>query len=695
MKRRLAILCAAALIILLAATGAQATAVLEKIELPANLSVDVGTKLELDAVLTPPEAGVTIQWTSSRPQYATVKAKLGFPNTCVITGKAMGRTYIYAKVGGKVAAKCFVTVTKPKASTIKLNTKSVTLNPPDAPSGVNYTYILRATTTPTYHSDTIEWTTNDPDETIISIEPSEDGKTCTVTAVSDGSEEKSCTVIATLTKAQKPATCQITVKKIPEKYVRVTTSAVVPYMSTRPLTAVVYPSNAFDKAVTWEPVRNEGVVEKIKDDGKGTAEFKGVNSGTAVFKVSTANGRWALCSMRVKLVRYESLSVTPSSKTVEKGKTYEIKIKRSPTYVSYPDVTITSKDDSVAKVEFTDGKWIVTGVSRGYTNLYVVADNGRVKRTLTVRVLDYENSVTVTVSAIGDVMLGGDPRKGKGSFDRFDKLWKNYGADYFFAKIKSQLKDEHVVFANLEIPLINTNHVMQGSRSYIFRGKEEYARALSAGGIDAVDLDNNHIMDYTSKGYSRTRSAVSGQGIASFGLGKVAYITRNGIKIGFVGFRPESTSISKMKSGIKAVQSRCDIVIASFHWGLDKRYSPTGQQIAYGRAAVDAGADLVVGHHSHLVSGIELYKGKHIVYGLGTIVSAVERPDDVDTFIYQHTFSVTGTSVSNKDFNIVPVLMTANGKNSYNDAQPVIADGDDKTRILNKIKKYSPSKNPF
>lgn len=685
MKRRLAAYCAVALIFLFTAIGAQATAVVEGIALSSEASfVDVGATLELDAVLTPSDTGAVIQWTSSRPQYATVR-KLD-DDTCVITGKAMGRTTITARAGGKSVSR-IITVTAPKASSIKLNSKSVTLNP----SGAYSTYELRATTTPTYHSDTVVWTAEDPDS-IIDITPN--GLTCLVTAKSDGSEEKACTVTATLAKAEKSVACQITVTKIPEKYVRVPTSAVVPLYATRTLTAVVYPTNAFDKAVTWEPVKNEGIVEKVDDNGEGIAQFKGVKGGTAVFRAKTANGRSALCALTVKLVRYSSLSVTPSSKTVEKGKTYEIKLKRSPTYVSYPDVDITSSDDAVATVALTDGKWIVTGAGRGYAKLYVKADKGRVNRTLTVRVLDYENPVTVTVSAIGDVMLGGDPRKD--SFTRFENLWK-HGADYFFEKIRGQFKSDYVVFANLEIPLIDTTYKMQGSRSYIFRGKTTYARALKEGGIDAVDLDNNHIMDYGSKGYDSTRKAVGPQGIdiGSFGLGKVCYITRKGIKIGFVGFRPENISTTQVKSTVRAVQSRCDVVIASFHWGLEHRYSPTGQQIAYGRAAVDAGADLVVGHHSHLVSGIELYKGKHIVYGLGTIVSAVERPDDVDTFIYQHTFSVTGTSVSNKGFDIVPVLMTNNGKDSYNDAQPVLATGDRASSIISKIKRYSPSKNPF
>jgi regulator of extracellular matrix RemA (YlzA/DUF370 family) len=105
---------------------------------------------------------------------------------CVVTGKADGRTTITAKAGGKSVSRV-ITVTAPKASSIKLNATSVTLNP----SGTYSTYTLRATTTPTYHSDTVVWSAEDP-EAIIDIAP--DGLTCIVTAKSDGSELKTCTV---------------------------------------------------------------------------------------------------------------------------------------------------------------------------------------------------------------------------------------------------------------------------------------------------------------------------------------------------------------------------------------------------------------------------------------------------------------------------------------------------------------------
>ncbi len=681
MKKWLILCCAAALFLAFASGAALASGVVTDVRFPEDFgSVDVGQTVTVDAIVTPADTGATVRWSSSRSQYATVRALDG--DTCVIQGKRMGSTKITAKVGGKTFTKMLY-VRAPKASSIKLNAKSVTLNP----SGNHSTYTLTARLTPTYHSDSVEWSTSD--ETIVSLAPN--GNTCVVTARADGSSAQKATVTATLTKAKKSASATFTVTKIPEKYVRISTRTVVPLYSGRTLTATVYPTNAFNQTVAWEVIKNPDRV-KLTDNGDGTARVEGVRAGTSVIRVTAANGKSATCTVTVKLVRLSSLSVTPSSKTVEKDKTYEIKIKRSPTYVSYPDVTITSSNESVATVKQTDGKWIVTGTGRGYAKLYVSADNGRVKRTLSVRVLDYTNPTTVTVSAIGDVMLGGDPRKS--SFGRFEDLWKK-GSGYFFAKIKSELKG--ISIANLEMPLINTSKVANGSRSYIFRGKTTYAQALKAGGVDAVDLDNNHIMDYGSSGYNSTRSAVSGQGIGSFGRGKVCYITQNGVKVGFAGFRPESISLSKMKSSVKALKQRCDVAVISFHWGTEYRYKATASQVAYGRAAVQAGADLVLGHGPHVVGGIELYRNKHIVYSLGTIISTVTLPDDTDCFIYRHTFAVTDTSkgvaVSNAGFDIVPATMS--GSTSYNDAQPQLESGSAASKIVSKIKSASPDNNPF
>ncbi len=683
-------LSAAALVLLCMAGVAQASSVtgVTLPDLPAR--IDQGERITIRAVVEPEDAVVTsVEWRSSRTEFATVK-KMD-DRSCTITGKRMGRTILYVRVNKGKPISRVITVTYPRATAIRLNRTALTLNPAGSASS---TYTLTTKTAPTYHSDTITWKSSD--DSVASISPSADGKSCVVTAVSDGSEVRTCTITATTDKGQRQAICTVTVKKIPEKYVRVPSSLVVPLKSERPLTYAVYPANAFDRKVTFEVIKNRDVVASADPN---TGVIKGLKSGTAVVRVTTANGRSAKCLVTVKSVRYSGFSVSPSSRVIEKGAQFDITHKIKPAFVSYPGVNCASSNTAVATVDFVPtedpdddpvkGKWVVTGVSRGYATISVSGDNGRAKRYIAVRVVDNTQPIEITVSAVGDVMLGGDPRNS--TYKYFASVWKN-GPSYFFEKIKHELIG--VPFANLEIPLVNTDKVVKGSRNYIFRGRKEYAQALKDAGFRAVDLENNHIMDYGYAGYQSTRSAVSSQGIKPFFRTSVAYVYEKGVKIGFVGYRPENISLSSMRTQVRAARKKCDILIASFHWD-SSGYGATGQQRAYGRSAIDAGADLVVGHHSHLLSGIEEYKGKYIVYGLGTIASVIQRPKDIDTMIYQHTFEVTDvststTTVTTKGGRIVPVLMTTAAEKEKNTAQPVIAEGDDAARILNKVRNFSP-----
>ncbi len=102
---------------------------------------------------------------------------------------------------------------------------------------------------------------------------------------------------------------------------------------------------------------------------------------------------------------------------------------------------------------------------------------------------------------------------------------------------------------------------------------------------------------------------------------------------------------------------------------------------------MDAGADLVLGHHSHVVSGIEIYKGKHIVYGLGTFSSCIATPMDMDTFAFQQKFLVSSSGVEDGGIKIIPASIS--GSSGSNNAQPIKLSGDAAERVKAKIRKYS------
>ena len=129
-----------------------------------------------------------------------------------------------------------------------------------------------------------------------------------------------------------------------------------------------------------------------------------------------------------------------------------------------------------------------------------------------------------------------------------------------------------------------------------------------------------------------------------------------------------------MAADISAAKALYPIVIVSFHWGNEKDYAPTQNQIKMGRLAVDSGADLVVGHHSHRINPIEYYKGVYICYSLGNFCFAGHKnPDDKTSFIFQTRFRVSKDGeIANKGFRIIPIRISS--VKNRNDFTPTVLD---------------------
>jgi poly-gamma-glutamate synthesis protein (capsule biosynthesis protein) len=166
-----------------------------------------------------------------------------------------------------------------------------------------------------------------------------------------------------------------------------------------------------------------------------------------------------------------------------------------------------------------------------------------------------------------------------------------------------------------------------------------------------------------------------------------------GVRIGslaYQGWRDKKEEVmQKLPSQIEELRSKgCEIVVVSFHWGNEKEYSPTETQIALGRFAVDSGADLVVGHHSHRINPIELYKGKYICYSLGNFSFAGHsNPDDKSTYIFQIRFRVKDGIANGEAIRLIPCRISS--RTDYNDFAPTPYD-DEATieTVINLLKKY-------
>ncbi|HHX59977.1 MAG TPA: CapA family protein, partial [Epulopiscium sp.] len=224
------------------------------------------------------------------------------------------------------------------------------------------------------------------------------------------------------------------------------------------------------------------------------------------------------------------------------------------------------------------------------------------------------------------------------------------------------------------------------------RGKPEFTEILKHGNVEAVNLANNHTYDYFQKGYDDTIAALKKAGISYFGLDHQSINNIKGINIGNLGYKGWNNS-KWVKDGIKkdiaAMKQKTDILIVTFHWGDEGSNYPNSIQKDLGKFAIDQGADLVLGHHPHVMQGIEKYKDKYIVYSLGNFCFGGNRnPSDKDTFIFQQNFILDqNKKISSTDISIIPC--TVSSVKYRNDYCPTPQKGQEGDRIMNRLNQYS------
>ena len=298
--------------------------------------------------------------------------------------------------------------------------------------------------------------------------------------------------------------------------------------------------------------------------------------------------------------------------------------------------------------------------------------------------------VSITVSMVGDCTLGTDINFDQStSFDAFYQMKNDPG--YFFQNVKSIFSADDLTIANFEGTLTDSD--TREDKTFAFKAPAEYAQILTSGSIEAVNTANNHSHDYGEQSYTDTLTALDNAGIIHFGYDDTAVMDIKGVKVGLVGIYELKDHLGReqqLKDNIAKVKADgAELVIVIFHWGNETETVPDTNQMTLGRLAIDEGADLVCGHHPHVLQGIETYKGKNIVYSLGNFCfGGNSSPSDMDTMIFQQTFTITSDGVQADNVtNIIPCsISSADGYNNY---QPTPATGDEATRIKSKIDERS------
>jgi poly-gamma-glutamate capsule biosynthesis protein CapA/YwtB (metallophosphatase superfamily) len=217
----------------------------------------------------------------------------------------------------------------------------------------------------------------------------------------------------------------------------------------------------------------------------------------------------------------------------------------------------------------------------------------------------------ITLAATGDVMLGRTVNY---------QILKNKDPRFPFKKVKDILESADIAYINLENPF--TDPCPMSSTGMIFCAPPSSIKALSFAGIDVVNLANNHTKNYGQAGYDSTIESLAKESISYSDSENLATVKVGNTTLGFLGFDLVSKNLSdeKVVTKIKDAAQKVEVLIVGFHWGNEYQRKSNEIQQKYGHAAVDAGADLVIGHHPHVIQDTEEYNGVLIVYSLGNFI---------------------------------------------------------------------------
>ncbi|MCD8315929.1 MAG: CapA family protein [Eggerthellaceae bacterium] len=299
-----------------------------------------------------------------------------------------------------------------------------------------------------------------------------------------------------------------------------------------------------------------------------------------------------------------------------------------------------------------------------------------------------ENPNTITVTFAGDCTLGSDEVYGY-NYSFAAKYDEVNDPTFFFANVADIFENDDLSVVNFEGTLTDSTD-RRADKVYAFKGDPQYAEILSSSSVEAADLANNHTWDYGEESYYDTIDALDDAGITSFGYDRIAYFDIKGIKVALLGVNEHNQGEDALPVMVERIERAKDegagLILVYMHWGNEMDTVPDEMQMEFGRAAIDAGADLVVGSHPHVIQGYEVYEGKYIVYSLGNFsFGGNNNPTDKDCLIFQQTFNINddGSIEIGDDVSFIPCSVSAH--DNFNNFQPTPATGSELIRITQKL----------
>lgn len=282
------------------------------------------------------------------------------------------------------------------------------------------------------------------------------------------------------------------------------------------------------------------------------------------------------------------------------------------------------------------------------------------------------SSQSVTMAFFGDMML-----------DRnvYGIVKKKGNYFYPFEKISSFFNDYDFTIANLEGPVTDNQSVANGVDRMVFTFSPRYLPALKEY-FEVLNLANNHTLNFSAKGLSVTRDYLDENGIKYFGdpsnaegwMGQV--VEKNGLKVALIGYHAlYKQAPEKVVEEIKKVRNEADFIIVYPHWGIEYARTPSKPQENEAHMFIDAGADLIIGSHPHVVQTIEEYEGKYIFYSLGNFIFDQYFSEETQEGLSVGINLVKGEEGVGSDYNIYPLTISKS-------SQAELADGKKRQEIL-------------
>lgn len=299
----------------------------------------------------------------------------------------------------------------------------------------------------------------------------------------------------------------------------------------------------------------------------------------------------------------------------------------------------------------------------------------------------------ITLCAVGDILL-----------DRgvAQKIQDQY--DYPYKKVRKVLKKADITLGNLECPITAGGTPALKRPIITFKANPENVLAIKKAGFDVLNLANNHTMDYGTEGMVNTMNILRDAGINFIGAGsnykearKPLYIQDKGCKIGFLGYsvfppegyislrdRPDvaKVDVEALEDEVKSAKKNCDFLIVSFHWGKEYEFYAGKMQKNLAHTAIDSGGDIIIGHHPHVLQGVEEYEGRLIFYSLGNFVFDRQLQNGTDETVIAN-FKIRDKKL--EGVQIIPVRIR--------NCQPYVAGGREADYILERLKMYSDGMN--